>query len=148
MFGQGFLGSSAPFGADLNFLVQIGVGLLLLVGMVLARHGWYRAHGICQTCAFVVAATMAGLWMLPSLRAVFVPGFERGFGDRLNAVVIAHATLGSAVLLLGAWIILVAGTPIVPLRLRFRNYRAWMRTLLALWWTSIGLGLVTYRLAW
>ena len=44
MSGEGFLGRGATFGADLNLLVQAGLGLLLLIGMALARRGLYRAH--------------------------------------------------------------------------------------------------------
>lgn len=36
MFGDGFLGGTSPFGADLNLLVQLAVGL--------ARHGGGRGE--------------------------------------------------------------------------------------------------------
>src|SRR5262249_23143971 len=32
----------------------------------------------------------------------------------------------------------------IPKSLRFDNYKPWMRTTLALWWTVIGLGIATY----
>jgi len=51
---------------------------------------------------------------------------------------------GTVVLLLGTYVVLVAGTNLVPERLRFRNYTAWMRTLLVLWWITIGLGTMMY----
>jgi hypothetical protein len=35
----------------------------------------------------------------------------------------------------------------VPLRLRFRSYKAWMRTLIAIWWLALALGVLTYWLA-
>ena len=47
---------------------------------------------------------------------------------------------------LGVFIILVAGTNLIPERYRFRRYKLWMRTELALWWSVVALGLSTYVL--
>jgi hypothetical protein len=58
--------------------------------------------------------------------------------------VAAHVVVGTAALLVGAWVVLVAGTPLVPVRLRFSSYKPWMRTLLTLWWLAIILGLAIY----
>ena len=57
-------------------------------------------------------------------------------------------TLGSGVLLLGAYVILVAGTRLVLVRFRFQSYRLRMRTLIILWWITIAVGVPTYCLAW
>jgi hypothetical protein len=46
---RGFLGTGAPFGADLNLVVQLIMGVSLAIGAPLARQKRYRAHGICQT---------------------------------------------------------------------------------------------------
>jgi hypothetical protein len=46
---KGFLGTWASFVADLNFLVQIAMGIALLAGALLARAKRYAAHGVCQT---------------------------------------------------------------------------------------------------
>ncbi len=147
MFGEGFLGRGATFGADLNLLVQISLGLLLLIGMVLARRGFYRAHGACQSAVLISAIVMTLIWMWPSFREVYVPDLVRGIANRTNVAVVAHATVGSGVLLLGVYVVLVAGTALIPRRLCFQNYSAWMRTLLVLWWITIGLGVLTYWFA-
>jgi len=144
VFADGFLGRGATLGADLNLLVQLGLGLLLLVGMGLARRGAYRAHGFCQASAFIVTLALTFAWMIPSLRDIYAPSLVRGVVNRVNVAVAAHVVLGSAVLLLGAWVVLVAATPLVPARLRFQNYKLWMRTLLSLWWAEIALGALTY----
>jgi hypothetical protein len=47
MLGEGFLGRPSTFGADLNLLVQLAVGLALVAGLVLARRARYGAHGAC-----------------------------------------------------------------------------------------------------
>ena len=145
MFAEGFLGQGAPRGADLNLLVQIGVGLLLLVGMGLARRGSYRAHGICQSAGFVLAVILTILWMLPAFHAIHADALGRGVVNRVTVAVAAHVVVGTLALLVGAWILLVAGTPLVPERLRFTNYARWMRTLLALWWLALLLGVAIYR---
>lgn len=137
---------SFTLGGRLNLFLQVGLGLLLLLGMALARRGWYRAHGVCQASAFVVAVVATVVWMVPSLREIYAPSIVRGVVNRENLVVVAHSALGSLTLLLAAYVILVAGTPMIPARLRFQNYRRWMRILLGLWWVTIMLGVVLYRL--
>lgn len=144
MFGAGFLGRGGTFGADLNLLIQLGLGFLLLIGMGLARRGWYRGHGVCQVTAVVSTILMTLIWMAPAFRDVYAPSLGRGVVNRINVAVAVHAALGTGVLLLGIYVILVAGTPFIPARFRFENYKLWMRTLLGLWWVVIGLGVLTY----
>lgn len=124
--------------------VQIGVAGLLAVGAVFAWRGWYRAHGVCQGAAYVVTLGTTAFWMAPVFVKFFVPNLAGGHPDGSDLVVTAHATLGTVVLLLGAYVILVAATNVVPPRLRFANYRPWMRTLIVLWWGTTALGLWTY----
>ena len=148
MYGSGFLTGNTPFGADLNLVAQIGVALVLLAGVLLARRGWYRAHGACRGVAFAGAVALTAVWMIPQLRAGFGPALVHDGPTRVNVAVAVHMTLGTGVLALGAWVILVAATNVVPPRLRFSNYKRWMRTLLALWWASVLFGAATYRFAW
>jgi len=144
MFGDGFLGRGAPFGADLNLLLQVGVGVVLLGGMALARGGRYRAHGLCQSTGFAVAVVMTALWMIPALHAIHADALARGVVNHVTLAVAAHVVVGTGALLVGAWVVLVAGTPLVPARLRFSSYKRWMRTLLTLWWIAILLGVAIY----
>ncbi len=66
-----------------------------------------------------------------------------GLGDRYYAVGTVHAALGTAAELLGLYIVLVAATNILPQRLRFRRWRPWMHTELALWWVVVLIGVAT-----
>jgi uncharacterized membrane protein YozB (DUF420 family) len=145
MFGDGFLGRGAPFGADLNLLLQVGVGIVLLGGMALARRGRYRAHGMCQSTGFVLAVVMTALWMIPAFHAIHADALGRGVLNRVTLAVTAHVVVGTVALLVGGWVVLVAGTSLVPARLRFSNYKRWMRTLLTLWWIAIVLGGAIYH---
>jgi plastocyanin/uncharacterized membrane protein YozB (DUF420 family) len=127
-------------------IIELLMGVALLAGMLLARAQRFRAHGICQT--FVVILNLAPIlaFMLPGFRSGIVSGLPAHLGDRFYAVTTAHAVLGSTTELLGLYIVLVAGTNLLPRGLRFSNYKRWMRTELVLWWLVIALGIGTYWL--
>jgi hypothetical protein len=55
-----------------------------------------------------------------------------------------HAMLGTAAEVLGIFIALVAGTKLVPKKLRFGNWKRWMRVELVLWWIVLLSGVATY----
>ena len=55
-----------------------------------------------------------------------------------------HGVSGAAVELLGLYILLVAGTKVLPARLCFRNWKPWMRAELALWMVVLLSGSATY----
>jgi uncharacterized membrane protein YozB (DUF420 family) len=55
-----------------------------------------------------------------------------------------HAIMGCIAELLGVYIILVAGTKILPESLCFVRYKLWMRIALVIWWLALLLGLTTY----
>jgi plastocyanin len=65
-------------------------------------------------------------------------------GSAFYAFPLAHAIFGTVAELLGLYIILRAGTDMLPQSLRFENYKPWMRTALALWWLTIALGIATF----
>jgi uncharacterized membrane protein YozB (DUF420 family) len=56
----------------------------------------------------------------------------------------AHAALGSLAEIAALYILLAAGTNLVPPRFRMTNYKRWMRSVLVLWWLVLLLGLATY----
>ena len=146
MLSDGFLGRLSTFGADLNLLIQLGLGLLLFAGLLLARRSKYAMHGACQSVALVAALVMTGIWMLPAYHNNYGPAIFK-LGNRVNAAVAAHVVAGSVALLLGIYVVLVAGTQLVPKALRFGNYKAWMRTLITVWWLALLLGVLTYWFA-
>jgi uncharacterized membrane protein YozB (DUF420 family) len=129
---KGFLGTGATFGADLSLVVQFIMGAALVAGAVLAKKKRYTAHGICQTgicqtTVLLLNLIMIALVMLPSFRLQVVPAFPRVFRKRYYTVAAIHGLLGVAAQLLGLYIILVAGTNIVPQWLRFTRWKPWMR---------------------
>jgi uncharacterized membrane protein YozB (DUF420 family) len=147
MDAAGFLGTGARFGSDLNLIVQLLMGLALLLGMFLARTGFYRAHAICQSSVVLLNLVLIALIMLPPFARDIVPGLPRRLSQSYYWLPTLHATLGGVTQLLGLYILLRAGTDWLPERLRFANYKLWMRTTFALWWSVILLGIATYY-AW
>ncbi len=141
----GFLGTAAPFSSDLTAIVEIGMGLALLAGMVLARRRRYRAHAWCQSAVVLLNLVAITLTMTPSFRRSFLP-IPAHLGNSYHVLAVVHAALGSVAELLGLYILLVVGTNILPKRLRFTRYRykVWMRTGILLWWLALLFGLATY----
>jgi len=144
---KGFLGTGATFEADVNLVVQLVMGAALVAGMVLAKQQRYRAHGICQTTVLLLNLLMIGLVMWPSFRRQGNPTLPRVLHRSYYAAPMLHAALGMTVELLGLYIVLVAGTDVLPAWMRFRNWKRWMRTEFVLWLIVVISGMWTYY-AW
>jgi uncharacterized membrane protein YozB (DUF420 family) len=141
---KGFLGTGATFGADLNLVVQLIMASALIAGALLARQKRYRAHGICQTTVLLLNLLMIGLVMGPSFQQQVKPVLPKAFHKWYYGVAITHAVLGIAAELLGLYIAIVAGTNVLPQGLRFKHWKRWMRTELALWAIVLLSGVGTY----
>lgn len=155
----GFLGTGATFEADLNLVVQITMGAALIAGARLAKQKRYTAHGICQTTVLLLNLVMIGLVMWPSfqqqVRPALVPlrfvparGFlqpsAKVFQRWYYAVAAIHVFLGVTAELLGLYIVMVAGTDVLPQWLRFTDWKRWMRAELMLWSVVVLTGVGTY----
>jgi len=141
---NGFLGTDAPLAADVNLVVQLLMGIALLIGMVLARRRYYRAHAVCQGSVVVLNLLMIAMIMSPPFWRDVVPGLPGRLGNSYYFVPTLHAALGGTAQLLGLYIVLRAGTNLLPRPLCFQNYKLWMRAELVLWWAVILLGVATY----
>ena len=141
---KGFLGTWASFSADLNLLVQIAMGVALLAGASLAQTKRYTAHGVCQAVVLILNLPMIAFVMWPSFDARVLPRFSKHLGRRYYSVAIAHGILGIVAEVLGLYILLVAGTNILPRSWRFQRWKLWMRIELALWWVVLLSGIGTY----
>jgi uncharacterized membrane protein YozB (DUF420 family) len=144
---KGFLGTGATFAADLNLVVQLAMGAALIGGALLARRKRFRAHGFCQTTVLVLNLLMIGLVMWPSFQQQVRPALPRVFHRWYYEVALIHAVLGITAELLGLYIVIVAGTNVLPQRLRFKHWKGWMRTELVLWVIVLLSGAGTYY-AW
>jgi uncharacterized membrane protein YozB (DUF420 family) len=60
------------------------------------------------------------------------------------AIPAIHGLLGVVAEMLGLYIVLAAGTSVLPRSLRFTRWKLWMRIEMALWGTVLVTGLGTY----
>ena len=141
---KGFLGTGATFEADLNLVVQLIMGAALIAGALLAKQKRYRAHGICQTTVLLLNMLMIGLVMWPSFQQQVRPAASKVLHKWYYSMATIHAILGLAAELLGLYIVIVAGTNVLPQWLRFTHWKWWMRTELLLWAIVLVSGVATY----
>jgi plastocyanin/uncharacterized membrane protein YozB (DUF420 family) len=141
---KGLLEMGAPRSADFNLLLQFAMAAALTLGMFLARAQRFRAHGWTQSTVLLLNLGAIGSIMLPSFHRQVLPHVTAARHDTYYAVAVAHAGFGALVELLGLYVVLVAATNVLPKYLRFRNYRLWMRTTLALWWVLVLMGVGVY----
>ena len=143
----GFLGTDAPFYADVILLLELAMGIGLLVGMALARRQQFRAHAVCQSSIVLLNLAVIAFTMIPSFRSHVSPKIPLRLGKPFYALATGHAALGSIAEIAGLYILLSAGTSVLPEKLRPSNYKLWMRSVLLLWWLASLLGVATY-LGW
>ena len=141
---NGFLGTGATFGADLNLIAQFVMALALLGGAVLAKHKRYKAHGICQTSVLLLNLVMIGLVMWPSFHQQVKTARTKIFHKWYYEAAAIHAVLGITAELIGLYIAIVAGTNTLPSWLRFKHWKWWMRAELVLWQIVVLSGIGTY----
>jgi uncharacterized membrane protein YozB (DUF420 family) len=144
---KGFLGTGAPFAADVNLVMQFILGAALIAGVFFARHKCYRAHGICQTTVLLVNLLMIGLVMWPSFQQQLRPALPKVFHRLYYAAAMAHALAGITAEALGLYIVIVAGTSLLPQWLCFTHWKRWMRAEATLWSIVLVSGVATYY-AW
>src|SRR6202049_1694795 len=111
---KGFLGTGATFGADLNLVVQLIMGLALIAGALLAKQKRYTAHGICQTTVLLLNLLMIGLVMWPSFQQQVRPAMSKVLHKWYYQAAAIHAVLGITAELLGLYIVIVAGSYLSP----------------------------------
>jgi uncharacterized membrane protein YozB (DUF420 family) len=141
---HGILASAAPWQADLTLLIEATMGIALLAGAVLARRRHYHAHAWCQSTVVLLNLAVIGFAMSPSFYVQLAPKIPQSLRKPYYAIAAGHAALGVVAELAGLYIILAAGTHVLPNCLLLQNYRRWMRATLTLWWMVLLLGVVTY----
>jgi len=82
--------------------------------------------------------------MTPSFHDQVLPRIPAKLGKAYVALATAHGALGSIAELLALYILLAAGTRLLPEKFRITRYKTWMRSALALWWLVLLLGFATY----
>jgi plastocyanin/uncharacterized membrane protein YozB (DUF420 family) len=137
---------NAPTHAIITLGAEMGMGLALVAGALLARGGHYRLHKYWQSSIVLLNAVLIAAVMLPSFSRSAAPQLPSSLGLRYYAVVAAHAAVGLLAEGLAVYVVLAAGTNLLPRRWRLTRFKLWMRAALALWWLAILLGIATYYL--
>jgi uncharacterized membrane protein YozB (DUF420 family) len=140
----GFFPAASPVYSDIVLIVEIAIGITLFAGMFIGRRGQVRAHKYIQTSMVLVNVPFVLAWMVPEYLTYVLPGIPQELGQLYYLFPTLMLVAGATAEILGIYIILVAGTNVLPERLRFRNYKRWMRTELAIWWLVLILGFSTY----
>ena len=142
---HGFLGTNAGLGADLTLVLSIVAAVLFTIGVVLAKRGKLEAHGRMQTTAVCLNAVLVLFWMVRSLVVYILPEIPSKLGQRMYAVTTLHALAGLVAMLLGVFVVLRAND-LVPQKLRFTDYKPWMRVSYGLYMLATLGGVVAYVL--
>jgi uncharacterized membrane protein YozB (DUF420 family) len=88
--------------------------------------------------------TIGVLFVFLRNRVSVLPRIPAKLGKAYYSLATVHAGLGGATEIAGLYILLAAGTSVLPERFRITKYKTWMRTVLVLWWVVLLLGIATY----
>ena len=141
---KAFLETAAPLGANVVLVLEIAMGIGLLLGAQLARKGRFRQHAWCQSIIVLLNFAVVAVMMIPSFRVHVLPKIPAKLGKAYYAFATTHGALGTVTELAGLYILLSAGTTVLPEQLRITKYKVWMRSVLVLWWVVLLLGIATY----
>ncbi|HET9401903.1 MAG TPA: hypothetical protein VFO34_13230, partial [Candidatus Acidoferrales bacterium] len=120
---EGFLGSLAPRSADIVLLLELTMGMALLIGAWLARKQRYHQHAWCQSTVVLLNLAVVVTMMVPSFRDQVLPRIPAKIGRSFYALSTAHAVVGTLAELLGLFILVSAGTRLLPQQLRIKAYK-------------------------
>jgi len=142
---KGFLGTAAPIYADLTLLLEMAMAVGLFVGAVLARLGRFRGARLVPVVDCPSQSGPDGLTMLPAFHRLVLPKLQGRLESPTTPWPQLHAGLGSVAEFGGLYILLAAGTNLLPEKFRIKHYKFWMRSVLLVWWIVLLLGMAHMR---
>ena len=98
----------------------------------------------CQATVLLLNLLLIGLVMWPSFQQQVKPVLSKVLHTWYYEAAAIHAVFGVTAELLGLYIVIVAGTNVLPQWLRFKHWKWWMRTELVLWAIVLLSGVGTY----
>jgi uncharacterized membrane protein YozB (DUF420 family) len=107
------------------------------------RRKHYEVHRWVQTVTAGINAVVVLTVMIKSFVVHILPGIPGRLLQGDFGVTTVHALIGLSGLLLGIFVVLRANK-LVPKRLRFKNYKAFMRTAYTLYMLATVLGVIVY----
>jgi uncharacterized membrane protein YozB (DUF420 family) len=96
------------------------------IGFILARRKHYTAHRWVQTSAVTLNTLVVLISMVTSYIIHILPGIPAKLGQGDYAVTTLHGLIGAIALVYGVFVAL-RGNNLVPKKLRFNNYKLFMR---------------------
>jgi len=141
---KAFHETAAPRAANVVLILEIAMGMGLLLGARLARKRRFRQHAWCQSAIVLLNSAVIAVMMIPSFRVHVLPRVPARLGKAYYALATTHGAFGTVTELAGLYVLLSAGTSLLPEQLRITKYKVWMRTVLVLWWVVLLLGMATY----
>jgi uncharacterized membrane protein YozB (DUF420 family) len=141
---QAFLETAAPRAVNVVLVLEIAMGIGLLLGARLARKRRFRQHAWCQSVIVLLNLAVVAMMMIPSFRVHVLPKVPAKLGKAYYALATTHGAFGAVTELAGLYILVSAGTSVLPEKLRITRYKVWMRSVLVLWWVVLLLGMATY----
>jgi uncharacterized membrane protein YozB (DUF420 family) len=141
--GPGFLGTRAPLYADLALILILLTAVLFTIGWRLAVGRHLDAHRWIQTLAVIINTGVAVVVMIASFIIYILPGIPGKLLEGTYGITTVHAFVGTLALLLGVFVVM-RGHEQVPKRLRFSNYKLFMRISYALYMLATLLGVIVY----
>jgi uncharacterized membrane protein YozB (DUF420 family)/desulfoferrodoxin (superoxide reductase-like protein) len=140
----GLVNPNATFSADLTLLLQIAVFLVFLAGFVLVKaRRDYAKHGAIMGVAIVLHTVSILMVMVPSLLSS--GGLFENLLGSLQLAILAHATLGILVEILGLYVVLAWALHYRDVKPCFKR-KIIMRVLAILWTIALILGVYVYIL--
>jgi plastocyanin/uncharacterized membrane protein YozB (DUF420 family) len=138
----GFLGTGATLGADITLVVQVGLYLLLCLGIAAQLLKKYRAHDLIQTPVVLINLFFIIFLMGASfMEARVITTLPKRPGDPYYLTVALHAFIGTTAALLAVYCLL-AGWKILPRKIG--TLKHFMRLTFLVWSAAIFFGLGTY----
>jgi Ca2+/H+ antiporter len=141
---EAFLETAAPRGANVVLVLEVAMGVGLLIGAWLARKRRFRQHAWCQSAIVLLNLAVVVVMMIPSFRVHVLPRVPAKLGKAYYALATTHGAFGAVTEVAGLYILLSAGTSVLPEQLRITKYKVWMLSVLVLWWVVLLLGMATY----
>jgi len=138
---RGFFGPG-PLIADANLILEVFLVAGVSYGFALARRGNINAHQINQTTWVALNLGLIVLVMAGSMQDVRIAK-TADLADFRIGVTWLHAAAGTLTACAGLWIVLQMNG-VLPAALHVRAWKALMRAVLAGYWLTALLGLLTY----
>jgi uncharacterized membrane protein YozB (DUF420 family) len=139
----GFLGTKATLRSDLTLVLILITAVLFNIGFILARRKQFKVHRWVQTSAVIINTLVVLISMVTSYIIHILPGIPSKLGQGDYAVTTLHSIIGAIAMLLGVFVAL-RGNELVPMGLRFRNYKLFMRWAYGLYMFATLGGVIVY----